>query len=69
MPERKLPQLAFLLLIFCSMLFVECAWDPVLVRAANQENCMLCHRYSGLGCFDKDTGVKKIFYVKMRLNI
>jgi len=63
MPERKLPQLAFLLILFCSMLFVECAWDPVSVRAADQENCMLCHRYSGLGCFDKDTGTKKIFYV------
>ena len=32
-------------------------------RAADQENCMLCHRYSGLASFDPETGAKKLFYV------
>ncbi|MGA1796435.1 MAG: hypothetical protein ACMUIL_11320 [bacterium] len=31
--------------------------------AADQENCQLCHRYSGLAAFTPETGTKKIFYV------
>jgi hypothetical protein len=63
MPNKKVPQFFFLFTILCSMVLVDLAWNPVLARAADQENCMLCHRYSGLGCFDRDTGTKKIFYV------
>lgn len=32
-------------------------------NAADQENCQLCHRYSGLAAFTPETGQKKIFYV------
>lgn len=32
-------------------------------KAADQENCMLCHRYSGLSAFVPESGTKKIFYV------
>ena len=28
--------------------------------AADQENCMLCHRYSGIAAFVPETGTKKI---------
>lgn len=31
--------------------------------AADQENCMLCHRYSGISAFTPETGTKKVFYV------
>ncbi|MGA1840115.1 MAG: hypothetical protein ACMUIU_05765 [bacterium] len=36
---------------------------PVPGKTADQENCQLCHRYSGLAAFTPETGTKKIFYV------
>jgi hypothetical protein len=36
---------------------------PVPGETADQENCQLCHRYSGLAAFTPETGSKKIFYV------
>jgi len=36
---------------------------PMSGWAADQENCILCHRYSGLAAFTPETGTKKLFYV------
>ena len=36
---------------------------PLPGKAADQENCQLCHRYSGLAAFTPETGTKKLFYV------
>src|SRR3972149_6885897 len=63
MADKRVPRFIFLLIVLCFTIFVYVAWSPRSARAADQENCMLCHRYSGLGCFDKGTGAKKIFYV------
>lgn len=63
MADKRVPRFIFLLIVLCVMIFVCVVWSPKSARAADQENCMLCHRYSGLGCFDKETSAKKIFYV------
>ncbi len=64
MLHKKVLQIITLFIVF-TIFYVLFPCNPV--RAADQENCMLCHRYSGLGCFDKDTGAKKIFYVNEAL--
>ncbi len=38
------------------------AFFPADLRAADQENCMKCHRYPGLGSVEED-GTRRIFYV------
>ncbi|MCL6583490.1 MAG: hypothetical protein K6U11_07600 [bacterium] len=63
MADKRVPEAVFLLVILYFVIFVCLTWSPRSARAADQENCMLCHRYSGLGCFDKETGAKRIFYV------
>ncbi|MGA1823040.1 MAG: hypothetical protein ACMUIP_00160 [bacterium] len=49
----------FLVTIFLGVMLAA----PPIGHAADNENCQLCHRYSGLGCFEQETGQKKVFYV------
>lgn len=63
MPNKKALPVALVPSFFSFLILVSLALSPPLARAADQENCMICHRYSGLGCFDRETGSKKIFYV------
>lgn len=35
--------------------------------AADEENCQVCHRYSGLGTIDKRDGTERVFYVNEEL--
>jgi hypothetical protein len=36
-------------------------------RAADEENCLLCHKYPGLGRIDQKSGRLRLFYVDENL--
>jgi len=49
----------FLLILYICIFLAS----PHIAHSADDENCQLCHRYSGLGCYDRETGKKRLFYV------
>ena len=52
-------------------IFIAIFLSSTIALATDQENCLMCHKYPGLGRYDKDEegqrAVKKIFYVNEEL--
>lgn len=56
-----MPLMCFWLAI-CFFLIVLHAFAVAAATVADTENCLLCHRYPGMGRYDK-RGIKRIFYI------
>jgi cytochrome b subunit of formate dehydrogenase len=54
--------LSFRILVFLALFAGASVLSPGNLPAADQENCMKCHRYPGLGAVEED-GARRTFYV------
>lgn len=59
--DRSVPLIRFWLWI-CMIPVVFHAFPVAAATVSDTENCLLCHRYPGMGRYDK-RGIKRIFYI------